>query len=366
MPLNINREALNAAVQAIASVAKKDAINPAASMAFLSVEGGKATVKATDGDNWLSLTATGDGTTADASIQVEAAKLNDLIGKLSGDTVKLDIAGGYLLLSSGKGSKRKLAGVATVYPELPPIDGEAVAVDVDAFRAAVEFCAPNVSGLDRPTFNGVRLEAGHAVAYNGAGLTAAAIATPFNPVTLRTGTLKLLKWLPSGSSVNVTVSERLIALDWDGGRIASKIGEGAWTFMSKGVDAIIPEHDWTLKAHPAALLGAINAVAVLAADDTGSKSKMIVLRLSGEGCSVHTKSAAGSGEEPLDAEWTGGDLEINLSGGRLRQILAGFDADKDVTIGITPLPSEAGGAVKGCVFRQDSKPGFVGMLAQIR
>lgn len=364
--ITLQREALSEAVQAIASLAKPNSFHPAASMAFLSVEDGSATIKATDGDNWLSLTVAGDGTTTDTAIQVEAAKLNDLIGKLSGDMVKLDIAGGYLLLSSGKGSKRKLAGVATVYPELPPIDGDAVAVDVDAFRAAVDFCAPNVASPDRPTFNGVRLEAGHAVAYNGAGLTAATIATPFNPVTLRTGTLKLLKWLPSGGNVDVTVSERLIALNWDGGRIASKIGEGAWTFMSKGVDAIIPEHDWTLKAHPSSILSAINAVAVLAADDTGSKSKMIVLRLSRDECFVHTKSAAGSGEEPLDAEWSGDDLEINLSGGRLRQILAGFDADKDVTIGITPLPSEAGGAVKGCVFRQDSKPGFVGMLAQIR
>jgi len=71
--------------------------------------------------------------------------------------------------------------------------------------------------------------------------------------------------------------------------------------------------------------------------------------------------ASGYTSKQIAKEWSAPDLQIKLSLNRLSAILAGFAQDMTVSFGVTPLPVEA-----GCVVRQDARPGFVGMLAQIR
>lgn len=363
--ITIAQEDFQKACAAIASIAKKGAISPAAEMAFLSSEAGMLTIKGTDLENWLSLTVEGKGDIE--PIQVDAFKLAELVAKLTGDDVKADVKDGYLHLSSGK-SKRKLSGHVTNYPEVPaPTGPDECTLQVDDLRAAVSFCHPSIGDGDKSQFNGVRLQAGNAVAYNGSGFAGATVTGLTCDLTLAPGTIKLLKWLPEGETVRLVTGERLLSLEWNGGRLLSSKMEGDWPFLRNGLDAILAKHEHALVVSPFDLSTAINAVKAVAADDKLSKSKVVTLLLSAtNGVMVSVASSAGTAEEPVDAEWDGPDLRVNMSAARLASILSGFAQDLPVNIGISPLPDVGAGQPKGSVIRQDAKPGFVGMLAQIR
>ncbi len=361
--ITVDREALKNATAAIKSLEKRAFFTPSY-IAFLSCESGAFSVRGTDGDNWLSIRMECGGEPL-APIQVDAAKLAELVSKMRGDELKLDTVDGSLIIKGAKGSSRKLAGVVTVYPEPPAPEGETDTIEVDAFRDAIAFCAPSIpTSDDKATYQGVRLQGGNAVAYNGAGFVGASVAAR-SAVTIAAGTIKLLKWLPDGGSVEMTVGERLTGFEWDDGSLISKQLEGSWSFLAKGIDAILPDHADTLNVHPSELATAINAVKVVAADDKTSKSKVVTLALSREGCTVSVASQAGSAEEPFDAEWSGDDMRVHMSAMRLAGILSGFDADMPVLIGITALPDNDTEPKKGCVFQQDNKTGFIGMLMQM-
>lgn len=365
MTITINREKFAFACAAIGGIAKKEGISPAANMAFLSCHSGDTlTIKGTDMENWLSLEVPAKGDMA--AIQVDAFKLAELVAKLIGDEVKADVKDGSLHLTAGK-SKRKLAGQVTNYPEVPTPSGWGGAVDIDALRDAVAFVGPSIAGVEKPMFNGVRLQGSNAVAYNGAGLAAAGIdGLEIEGVTIAPSTLKLLKWLPDDGAVQFIIGERLLALEWANGRLIASKMEGDWPFLRDGVETVLPQHDHALIVHPSDLMASINAVKAVAADDKASGSKVVTLALSGDECMVSVASGAGTADEPLDAEWGGPDLRVNMSVTRLAAIISGFAQDMPVTIGITPLPDIGAEKAKGCVIRQDAKPGCVGMLAQIR
>lgn len=365
MPTTLPLPALSQAAQAIRA-ATTTSLHPATSMAFLNLSATSLTIKATDMDNWLSLSVPCDGPADSLDIQVDATKFADLVAKLSGDTVAMEIKDGSLHLSSGR-SKRKLAGVATNYPEVGSPDGRIVAMRASDLKNALAFTAPSVSVEEsKASFMGVRLQDGYAVAYNGAGLVASPINFDGSPTTLAPATIKLIRGhIADDAMLDLYTDGRLIGIKWDGGEIVSKPIVGEWPFLANGVDRIMPEHDHHLKVQPSALNEAIAAVNAVAADDKASKSKSLMVRLSKDGCFVSVESQFGSAEEPLDADWDGDDMSIFLASGRLRQILSGFASNEDVTIGITPLP-EGDVRPKGCTFRQDGMAGFVGMLAQIR
>jgi DNA polymerase III sliding clamp (beta) subunit (PCNA family) len=362
MPITVNREDFNAACAAIASVAKKDGNSPASSMAFLSGKDDALEVKGTDMNNWLMLDVIGSSGAFANDVQVDAFKLTELVSKMRGDNLKLDGVDGSLTIAGEKGSKRKLAGLVTAYPEIGHFDGDTSTVSIDDMRSAIDFAAPNMAGEDKIAYQAVRLQSGNAVAYNGSGL-AAANAGNVPDVTIASSTISLLKFIPSGDVVTVTVGERLISFKWDGGALVSKQQEGDWPFLRSGLDAIIPEHDHALIVSPAELSAAIVAVRAVAADDKSSKSKIVTLMLSGNGCVVSVQSQAGEATEPFDGEWSGDDIRVNMSASRLGSILKGFVPDMPISIGITPLGD---GKPVGSAFRQDAKPGCVGMLAQIR
>lgn len=366
MPANINLSSLKAAVQAAFASSKRDAIHPAATMAFLSHSPGTLTIRATDMDNWLSLTIPCEGEPAQPSVQVDAGKFAELVGKLSGDMVKLDMMDGSLHLASGR-SKRKLAGVVTTYPEVASPEGRTVAIPAKDLKAALSFTAPSVLvDESKASFQGVRLQDGYAVAYNGAGLVAAPIAFDGVATTLSPATIKLIRGhIGDDVMLDLYTDNRMIGIKWDGGELVSKPIVGEWPFLAMGIDKIMPAHGTHLKVHPSAFNDAIASVNAVAAEDKASKSKSLAVRLSRDGCFVSVESQSGSAEEPLDADWDGDDMAIHLSSGRLRQILSGFEAAQDVTIGITALP-EGDVKPKGCTFTQDAMPGYVGILAQIR
>lgn len=366
MPTIINLSPLKVAAHAAFASSKRDAIHPAATMAFLSYADSTLTIRATDMDNWLSLSIPCEGQTTQPSVQVDAGKFAELVGKLSGDTVKLDMADGSLHLTSGR-SKRKLAGVVTAYPEVVSPEGRTVAISAKDLKAALSFTAPSVSTEEsKASFQGVRLQDGYAVAYNGAGLVAAPLAFDGVAATLAPATIKLIRGhIADDVMLDLYTDKRMIGIKWDDGELVSKPIVGEWPFLTMGVDKIMPSHDNHLKVQPSAFNEAIASVNAVAAEDKASKSKSLMVRLSRDGCFVSVESQSGSAEEPLDAEWDGDDMAIHLASGRLRQILSGFEAAQDVTIGITALPE---GDVKpnGCTFTQDAMPGYVGMLAQIR
>jgi len=359
MTITINREALSSACSAIAALGG-EGNSPTNKIAFLSLADGQLNIRGTDLTNWLTLSVPCDGE-ADA-IQVDAGKLADLVGKLRGDEVKLSVESGTLNLQAGK-SKRNLSGSVVTLPEPPPFTGTVVTIPADDLLSAIAFASKSMPGSEKPEFDGIRLQAGHAVAYNGKGFSAAAVADLGDiAVTLTPSTVKLLK-VASGGPVRLTVGEHLVLVEWDGGSLVAKQLTGAWRFLDGGVDRLLPERANSLLVHPAELSRAINAVKAVADFDGSAKSERVLLRLSASGCEVDVSSQQGAGTEPFEADWDGPDIVVRFLQSRLMASLGGFAPDMPISLGILELTDDKNA---GVTFRQAARPGMVGMLAQIR
>lgn len=361
--ITINRETLSAMTQAAASVAKSGAASPAAELAFVSTFDGRITVQASDMENWLSLSADAAGDIGD--VQVNAAKLNDLVSKMRGDAVKMDVSGTDLTLSA-KG-KRKIAGVIVAYPVVTPPDGDAIIFEADQLKAAIAFAANSMADdmILKPQYCGVHLHThdGHwyAAAYNGHsgfGAIRFAEADTEAAITVPASTIKLLKWVPEGAQVAMRMSDRLISFEWQGGRIVGKQIEGRFVPYRKA----IPTHDTFLAVRPSELSAAVRAVAAVAADEKASKSKMIEIDLGPE-VSVNVASQVGQGSEPIDAEWNGDPMKMRLASRRLLEALTGF-GDDEVHIGMSDYPEDRT-KVKAITFRSADDDARFAMLMPI-
>lgn len=365
--ITVNRQAFAKACQSANATASRDPNGPITFLSFLSYSDGLLSVRATDTSNYLThgIPSDGDGL---QDIFLDAAKLSDTVSKMSGDELKLSTDAGALHITGGRGSKRKLSGSVMTYPSPPSPTGAAHALDIAAFRDAIAIAGPSMAGDDKPDYHGVRVQAGSAVTYNGNGFVAAAIdglAVDVG-VTLSASTVKLLKCLPS-DGVSLYVTDRMLAFQWETGSIVSKRMDNEWRFLANGIDALLPVHEHTLSVHPSDLLAAISAVRPVSADDQVSRSKVVVLSLSRERCSMTPSSQAGSAYEEFDAEWSGDPLVVRLLGDSLSSALAGFAGDMPAEIGITALPDRDGAEKpKGCVIRQPSRAGVVAMLSQVR
>jgi len=360
MTITVNREALATACAALASMVGETSF-ATNKIAFLSYASGQLHVRGTDLTNWLTFTIPVDGECM-ANVQVDAGKLSDLVSKLRGDDVRLSVDAGSLHLASGK-SKRKLSGSVVELPEPPAFDGPSATLSIAKLLEAFSFNARTMPGSDNPAYEGIRLQAGHAVAYNGKGFSAAAVEGLGNiAVTLTPSTVKLLK-AASGEVVRLAVGERLVSVEWDGGSLVAKQMLGAWRFLDGGIDRLLPAREHTLLVHPAELSRAINAVKSVADYDGSAKSERVVLRLSGDGCEVDVASQKGAGVEPFDADWDGPDITVRFLQSRLLAQLSGFSADSPISLGIAELVADKDA---GVTFRQAARPGMVGMLAQIR
>jgi len=359
--LTLNLATLIAATSALSSVAGE--VNFATTkVAFLSYAGGALSLRATDLTNWLTFTVPADGDGM-ADMQVDAGKLADLVNKLRGDTVALAVDNGALTITAGK-SKRKLMGSVVEFPEHPAIAGDAVTLDTSALTTAIAFSERSRPSDERPEFDGIRLQAGHAVAYNGKGFSAAAVEGLGSvAVTLTPSTVKLLSRVPT-DTIRLTIGERLVSVTWDGGSLIAKQMVGEWRFLDGGVDALIPARDHTLTVHPAELMRAVASVKPVAHFDKNAKSEHIVLRLRAGACEVDALSNAGAAVEPFDAEWDGPEVVVRLLQSRLAAIMGGYASDMPISLAITSLTADTKTAA--VVFRQDARPGFVGILTQIR
>lgn len=362
--ITIPREALSIATQAAATVAQSSHM-PATDIAFISAAGGYLVIQATDGSNWQETRTACDGELD--HLQVNAAKISEIVKGMRGDTLKLESKDGFLLISAKGGGKRKLATDKQVYPEPTKPDGEPIVFETDRLRVCLDFAAPSMSddSATKPQFCGVHLhsEAGkhRAAAYSGTSIASIVIGDASQDValTLAARTLTLLKHIPAGSQVEMRVGDRLVSFTWDGGCIVAKQIDGAFVpYLNR-----VPTHDAHLTIRPSEMVAGIRSILAVGADESASKSKRIELRL-GERVVVATQSQQGQAVEPLDAAWSGTDMVMSFASKRLEDAVRGF-GDDELTIGITALPKDIS-QMKFVTVRSDASPDKLCMLTPLR
>jgi len=359
MPITINRETLSRACQVANSVPNKDAKFPVTQTAFLSFADNRLTVKACDLANWLSLDIDAQGDTL-PDIQLETAKLADVVRTMKGETIRLDVKDGLLILLGDNRSRRTIGGNVLQYPEVQPPVNNAERIDAEILKEAVSMALKVMPNLnEKPDYQGVRVEGGHAVGTDGIGLFASPVPLT-GEFTIAPGTTRLFKHLPDEGIVTVTHDDRKIALAWDGGSlVSSQFVAGSWGFMKRGLGVILKDNPHTLHVLPSDILAAVSAVKPVIEKDRVNKSDVARINLSSgsDGCSVAPENG---GVEYFDAEWDGPDFQVKFSAERLIAVLGGFASDMPVSFGITPLPERVGSTV-----RQACNPDRVGMIMQI-
>lgn len=329
MPITIPRETLSRLVNASADVSK--------SVVSLSVTDGHLKAQATDNENWLTLTATVDGDMK--PIQVEAAKLKEVVATMRGDIFALDANDGWLHLKA-KG-KRKIAGLVQPMAEMTAPDGISLTVPADTLADAYAFTNMNVcEDVSKAYINGVHMH-NHdgklrmvAVSGNSASVVDMQACADDVAVTVPKNSMKHLveKHLNQYDTgpVTITFGERLCAFTWDGG-----------TLISRRVDAQFapymrfhPSHTNTLAIRSEELASQSAAMSAVAT------SNRVTLEL-GPQVAMYGQAQGASGSEPIDAEWNGPAFRQSYDAKYMARCLAGF-GNVELSVGITELQFENG------------------------
>ena len=323
--IKIEKNELQRIASASSAVAKKGAAQPAAEMAFLSIVDGSLIVKATDMENWLSVSLDVSGEIAD--VCVSAAKLSELANGISGELLKIDVVEGDLVIQ-GKG-RRKLAGVTVPFPEPAVPDEKPVVFDTEALLGALADAAPTMSDdvLTRPHMAGVHIHSHdgryYAAATNGSAFVAIGFADSLQDiaVTIPAAAIRHLKAAAGSETITCRFGERGNLFEWEGGSLLTKVVEGAFPPYRR----IIPAHSDSFTVQADELVRAIKAVAVVAQDDKSSGAKRVELLLSRNGIVVSAASHQGTAEEPVEGEWSGADdLTLHFSSKRMIEAIGSY------------------------------------------
>lgn len=325
MPLTIPHQALKPLVTAIASMANPSPVE-ATRYAFISTADSKLIIKATDGYNWLVLSAECEGTID--PIQIDATVLKSVIGPMRGSTFKLEVTAGKLKISSKEGGQRTIAGVAVPYPQPPEISGTKITLETARLREAIAFTKDSASDdlHKKPHLCGVHLHSVEgeykAAAAYAAGCSAITVGEGSEDfaVTIANPTVKHLSLITS-DSVTLTIGERMVQFDWEGGSLRGS------RIILDFVDyrRSIPSHCNYLSVRPSEMNECMNAIAPVATADFTAKSQIIRLKL---GERVSFIGAVDSDEQPADAEWSGPDMVIGFISKRMKAALEGFGDDE--------------------------------------
>lgn len=340
MPITIPRETLSRLVNASADVSK--------SVVSLSVTDGQLKAQATDNENWLTLTAAVDGD-MDA-IQVEAAKLKEVVATMRGDTFALDVDDGWLHLKA-KG-KRKIAGLVQPVAEMVMPAGAVATVPADTLADAYAFTANNVcEDVLKAYINGVHMHVHDgklrmvAVSGNSASVVDMQACADDVSATVPKRAMGLLVKVASGS-VAITFGERLCAFTWGGGALISRRVDAQFAPYMR----FHPSHTDTLTIRSEELASQSAAMSAVAT------SNRVTLEL-GPQVAMYGQAQGASGSEPIDAEWNGPAFKQSYDAKYMARCLAGF-GNVELSVGITELQFENGKPVnpQAILIRDLKKP----------
>ena len=357
---------LAAACASIAAVAA-NSINMG--QAFLSADGVNFTIRATDQINWLTLTI--PCTQVMESIQINAAKLAEIVNSIRTPDVTLSVVEGALVLKS-KSGKRTLKASPSPYPAPTDFDAPVVSLSAGRLLEAVAFCEPAIpaDGGNKPEREGLYLHSHdgtyRAVSFSGTLLHIFDVTrgTEDFGLTIASRTLSLLKKaLPKDADLEMRTNNHRVSFKWDGGEL-----------IGAAIDMQFPKYLAYLErlAKPAGLLavrgpefiGAARSVISVGLEDKGVGSKKVRLHLKSE-VSLHAQSQSGEGEEMADAEWVGPEFAISFASRLLEAGMSGF-GDDELSVGISPLPVEFNAPPAPMIVRSIKRKDRVSYITPLR
>jgi DNA polymerase III subunit beta len=274
MHVDIKRADLARILTTALKVVEPKTTYPILANVLLSAEPGRVTVRGTDLDIEISASAAAECTAGVTTVAARA--LSDIVKKLGGDSVTLDLEGEHLIVKSGR-SRFKLATLSPdSFPDLKAGNyGHSFTADLAALFAPVAFSISTEE--TRYYLNGIYLHAhgnvlravatdGHRMAQTETALPRGAAGLP--GIIVPAKTVKVLSG--HGGDVEVEAGSDKIRITSGDVIITSKLIEGTFPDYER----VTPKNnDKTLKVKRSALSEAIARVGVIATERGGKAVK---------------------------------------------------------------------------------------------
>ena len=294
-------------------------------------DNGYITLQGTDLEHMIELRVPATvGKDFDACIPMKL--LSDFVASLPAETIHIAATDAFVSLEC-MGHKARIKHLdAAEFPQIPPIEEDAVVVDGEALRAAIHLGAyAAAKDASRPTLTAGALFLDPLLVVSADGFRLAVSSEGENPPP-EDAALVMAKTLQSvarvvGDTCSVRVNDRHISFETATATITSLLIAGVFPDYR----AIIPaEHNVTLEVNRADLLGAVNLAMLFARESANivrfNLSEDDILTVSGaavesgDGVSWLAVTASGEPREGWPFEWA-------LNGVYLRHTLEVFECE---------------------------------------
>ncbi len=353
-------EAVAAAGRAVAS---RTGAMPVLSGLRATLQGNELELVGTDLELTIRVTIPVDGD-GEGSAVVPSRLFSEIVQKLEGDTVVVDLSDDDAHVEAGRFSTTLRTLAAAEFPRLSSTTADGVRVDAGGFAEALRQVVPAASRDDaRPILTGVLLTT------SGAGLRL--VATDSYRLAMRDlegvsmlsegqrvlvaakGLGEVQRLLSGSGEIEVVLGEREVLFRVGGTEITTRLIEGDFPNYQQLIPSGYPNH---LRVGRDALQAAVNRVRLV-----GQRSDAAPIRLamSGEGLELSaTAQDVGEAHESVEAKYEGTDLTVAFNS---QFLLDGIDAaasDEVVLESIDPL--------KPAVLRGADAKGFLYLLMPVR
>jgi DNA polymerase-3 subunit beta len=343
MKLTCDRSQLEKALLKAKEATEKKAALPILTNFFLSAEGDKLTIKATDLENYLTLSVDAN-VIEEGSVCVNSQKLTDVVKNGTCSEVILHLKGGTLVVECGR-SKFKLATVdAEEFPEFPQPEedskketllGKLLLEGINRTDYAIPKDAENLA-LNGMYINGKGEEI-HFVGTDGHRL--ALYKPPVDGFSLQLlipkKSLKVLKKLVNElEDLNISASENFAFLEGENWKLAVRLLEGEYP----DYEAVIPEEmSNTALVNTEEFIKALKRVTLL----IEGKVKPVRITLTDNLIKLEVSDPEfGEAEDEVEAEYIGEPISVEFNAKYLIDALDNYDSER-VRFGVSGEDSPA-------------------------
>ncbi len=269
---------------------------------------------------------------ADGSAVVEAKLLTDIVKSLPAGAVNVMASGDELSISAGRTSFSVRTFLNDEFPRLPRVEGAGVKVNGAAFAEALRQVAPAASTDEsRPTLvgillsssdRGLRLVATDSYRLAVRDLPGVSLLDSGQQVLVAARGLREAQRMIEDQEVEVVLGDRDVAIRTETVELTTRLLEDKFPNYQQ----LIPEHyPNQCEIDRAAFIEAVKRIRLIT--QPGRDSSSVRLQLTSEGVEVSaTAQDRGTAQEPLDAAYTGVDLNVAFNS---TYLLEGLDAITD-------------------------------------
>lgn len=327
------RELLNAVTKAAAAVERRNTIPI---LGFLRIEAANDTVKITATNMDMEVSVTAPATVDQpGKITAPADLLAGIVKKIpDGALISMDAPNADLFIKAGRSRFTLPTLPAADFPVMASAEYQATVETTGAALMRLIGGAKFAMSREETRYylNGVYL--------HNQGETIRAVATDGHRFAQIDGDITceipgvivprrcvedIMKLFKDAADLVVSISETKIRIETDGLTLVSKTIEGTFPDYRR----IVPTQ-WkdTLRVDAASLAAAVDRVMLT----NDAKAKAVKLEVAPEGLRITSGSGSASGEDVIDADWTGGEFAIGFNGAYLVELMAQIDGAAELRV----------------------------------